>query len=159
MLLLNFCTVLVNNSRWRHLISGSLFFMNGFQYSSIAASQCKCYGMQCRLGYTVYLQINVDQCYDGIWLNTWMTLIVQQGSSNCLVNCAFYGKSITFCTMIMLTKTIILRSGPILKVTCGELGGYFEGCPLWNVFLSIVVTALPSITWISLVYVCQTISV
>ena len=38
---------------------------------------------------------------------------------------------------ILLTKTIIIRSGPILKVTCCDVGGHFESCPLWNVFLSI----------------------
>ena len=68
-------------------------------------------------------------------------------------------KSMKFCTMILLTKTIILRSGPILKVTYGDLGSHFEFCPLWDVFLSIAVTVLPSITRISLVYVYQTMSI
>ena len=41
------------------------------------------------------------------------------------VNWALSGKSMTFSTVILLTKTIILRSGHILNVTCGDRGGHF----------------------------------
>ena len=69
-----------------------------------------------------------------------MILVVQQ------LNCAFYGKSMTFCTAILDTKKIILRPGPILKVTCGDLGDHFELCPLWNFFfIYIAVVVWPSI--------------
>ena len=47
--------------------------------------------------------------------------------------CAFYGKSVKFCTVIPYTTKVILRSGPILNVACGDLGGhfvFFEFCPL-----------------------------
>ena len=45
----------------------------------------------------------------------------------------------TFCTVILHAKKVILRSGPILKVTYSDLGGHFVFCPLWNVFLYIAV--------------------
>ena len=45
----------------------------------------------------------------------------------------------TFCAVILYTTEVILRSGPILKVTRGDLGSHFELSPLWNVFLGIAV--------------------
>ena len=49
-----------------------------------------------------------------------------------------------FCTVVPHTTTAILRSRPILKVAWVNLGGHFELCPLWNVFVSIVVAVLHS---------------
>ena len=56
-------------------------------------------------------------------------LLVQQDSSDSYMNCAFYGKSPTFCIVILYTTKVILRLRPILKVTGGDLGSHFECCP------------------------------
>ena len=57
---------------------------------------------------------------------------------------ASYGKSMKFGTLILYTTKVILRSEPILRVTRGDLGGHFECCPLWNVFLCMYVCQIKS---------------
>ena len=60
-----------------------------------------------------------------------------------------------FCPVITYATKVTLRSGPILKVTCGDLVGHFELCPVWDVFYIVVVVS-PSIAYIISVQVCQT---
>ena len=53
-------------------------------------------------------------------------------------------KSMTFCKVTRYSTKVILRSGPMLKVTCGVLAGHCECCHLWNVCLYIYLLRLPS---------------